>query len=907
MDRNDRIQVDHSVVPAEYPLRVFVSSVMSELKQEREELTKILTSYPLLSAWTFEFTPGSSEPVEDTYLRYVRESDLVIWLVGRETTKPVVKEVQEALASNRPLWVVKLPVDERSEETKALLAKVGSRVKWIEVGSGGLAQAIIPTLQDELARLWRRRPDLGYTSRLHELKNRSLARCIARWQATGVPVDKAEEFATNISVGDPHPVIKQHYARSRLLVLIGDVGAGKSLIAERLYQQAIDVALKDINSPIPVFLEAHEAINGLEDAIKRAADGLGNPHVQGVCAFVDGLDEIGTAASLRILTEARVLARTWPNTRIVITSRPLVSLDNIEEAINVPLLSEDQAYALISDLADVANVRSLAFNWPQPIREALRFPLFAVLLGNYLRTQDMKVPRSKGELISNLVQQALERHGREFQHVTRLLCRLAALSIDRNGSPVPMAEVASPEEIPPLRNSGLVIEDSGAISFALPILTQWFASRSLASGFPSVSELLSDPERLEAWRMPLAIFVATYDHERVTNILRPIAVEHPGFASQIVSDGLANWGLEDGISPPPPHECGMRIRTAMQAWIEGIGPLAKLIAPIGDEGNLLPLGVRSAEGGLWTGWYRGKQRVSDILTLPSNDKQLRDWPEVTWARPGRQSAWAWRWTLGELSDNLARLLRQQALPTEEGPLFMEYIWAAANTLVRPGSVDQRPIPLSEIEWKLSRLPEGQEHIRYNGKLWALRPVKKEILRLLSMGETVLRSPWPAPDQEIRSGWMWEMYSHEQLIARTEAVYKGALEGYCQLVGTWFAKLAEWLQTWAMLPARLKGTLLLPDPRKGLDGAPVISWYFEPLPSGDTSYVELTVTTNPRSIQDLPFNELESKIRQLRHLRAARIGITVRHQVLDIFDHMPATKLAYAWLRGDLRRISWVTT
>lgn len=896
-----------SMQPGENPLLVFISSVISEFEREREEIVKIFKDYRPFRAWVFEFTPGSSEPVDSAYLRKVREADFVIWLIGEETTEPVRNEVREALAANRRLLAIKFPAKRRSEATQVLLDEVGRRVKWIDLEKGGgLREAIELTLDDETTRAIRSIPRTDRLAKLEELYRRSIARCITRWQAAGVPRARACEFADSLSVGTPSQAIRERYMKNPVTVLVGEPGAGKSLIAERLYQQAIAAARNSMDVPVPVYLRAFASVAGLEKAIEEAINGLGNPAVQGVHVLIDGVEEVGIANASRILNESRLFANTWPNSRIVLTSRPIPTFDRIEEVVHVPPLTEEEAYSLIGELAGTSVSAGIASGWPKSIRDAIRLPLFAILLGNYLGAEDMRVPRSKGELISHLVERALKQGSKDLGHVVSLLCRLAALSIDRSGSPVSSAEVAPGEDLTSLLDSGLVVEHSGTISFALPILTQWFAAKSLGKGFPSVGELLNDPQRLEAWRYPLIIFVATSSHEQVTALLEPLTRQHPGFVSSIISDALASWGLSEEVLPPPARECGQRIRSAMKAWVEGIGPLAPLTAPVREDGTLLPIGIRVHGAWLIAGWHYGSERVPDIVPLPYNlDKDLR-WPHTRGARPGRQPAWAWRWTLEELSDRLSDLLRYQALPVEDGPLMREYVWLTALKITGRGSLDYRPIPLTEIEKHLSSFPSHVDVFTDSStRRWNLGPLKREILRLRDLGEVELRPPWPGPDRELRSGWVWEMYSDEQLLARTKAVYEGALNGYKQLVETWFPRFAERLQTWVMLPTRLVGTIVPPDRGNDFAGAPKISWYLEPLPLGDQTYVDLVLGSERMSLRDLPFDQLEAKFRKVRP-GTAPTGFTIHFEILDVFGQRPATRLAYDWLWEDLRKISLVT-
>ena len=81
------------------PLVAFVSSHMSDqTRWARKTVADVLQQSSQFKPWLFEDAPASSEILVDSYLTKVREAGLVIWLVERETTKPVRDEI-----SARPL------------------------------------------------------------------------------------------------------------------------------------------------------------------------------------------------------------------------------------------------------------------------------------------------------------------------------------------------------------------------------------------------------------------------------------------------------------------------------------------------------------------------------------------------------------------------------------------------------------------------------------------------------------------------------------------------------------------------------------------------------------------------------------------------------------------------------------
>jgi hypothetical protein len=892
--------------PGEQPLLVFVSSVMCpELEWAREETEHTIGHAPFLVPWVFEFTPASSEPVDEGYLRKVREADFVIWLVGEEITEPVQKEIREALASDRRLLVVKLPADQRSEATEALLREVGLRAKWVDVAEvGSLRRALELTLGDEIVRAVRSKPGLGRLTRLEELGRASRARCIMRWQAAGVPWAEAVKLADDPFVGAPGPEL-QARGEQQILLLIGEIGAGKSLIAERMLQGAISEARENADAPVPVYLEAQSAVGQLREDIEDAASSLGNPRIQGAVVIIDKADEAGTSPAAELLNEARVLAGTWPRTMVVITSRPIPYLAEAEEAVQVPQLSETEAYALIGQFAGHPITASTAWGWPESVRDAVRRPLFAVLLGTYLRERDMRSPRSTGELLSSLVERSLGRAKADRISANHLLQQLAVLSTDRGGRLVPAAEIASKAELQPLLDSGLVVERSGALAFPLPILTEWFAAQSLAAGVPVPEDLTSAPQRLEHWRYPLIIATGTFGHEQVSKLLTPLAERYPAFAAEIVNEGLARWGLAEDIPPPPSLECGQRVHAAMQTWTKGIGPLAQLIAPVDEEGVLLRVGARVDGMFLSIAWFRGDEDLADVVKLPRSASHTLPPGCIRRrsAQPGRQPAWAWRWTLDELIYELSELLRRRALPVNEGPLAWEAVWQAALAITGRAPASPGPIPLVEIEERLSRLPISAILVSMYRRGYQLDLLRVEVDSLRKAGETELRGPWPGPDRDFGGGGIWASYTDKQILARAKAVYAGALEGYRLLVDTWFPRLAPGLQTAVTLPARLVGVVVPPKPEKGIKGSPVIDWYLEALPSGRRSTVDLSLGEESMGVEYLRL--ANDRLRALRPKAAMWISAWGHHGDLDVFRPNSATALAYDWLRNDLKRVHWV--
>lgn len=894
------------VKSSEQPLGVFVSSVMSpDMKWARDAVAATLDRVPYLSRWLFEYTPASSDTADNSYLSKVREADVVIWLVADKTTEPVQNELREALASERRLWIFKLPAPSRDQATEALVKEVGLKAKWIELKEQAqFAELLDLTLGDEVVRAMRNKPGMGRLAHLEELGRASRARCIARWQALGLSRAEASTLADDASVGDPATTL-DGAAKPPVCVVSGDFGSGKSLVAERLLQRAILNARDNAGAPVPIFLRAGDALGKLKIQTEALSNGLGDPRKQGACIVIDGADEVGIDAAAELLGEARVLASTWPQTSIVITSRPMGFSVGKDEIARVRPLSEEESDAIIERIAGERVTPGGRANWSDPIRSSVSRPLFAVLLAIDLRERTHLSAKSLGEMLGWMVERALGKQKSLAKDLDHILQKLALLSTDRKNSPAPSGEVVSSDLLPGLVDSRLVVLNNGLLSFPLPILAQWFAARAVLSGSVSVEALADNPRRLEVWYYPLIVAVGMASNEEATQLLVPIATKNPALAAMICEEALAQWGMANDVMPPPVQDSGGRIRTAMQAWIAGIGPLAKLIAPLRADGSLRPIGLAVSNAWLYASWYAGTDAIADVVELPPSVHPMGDfepgWRSLRGARPGRQPNWAWRWTLEELRLKLSKLIDQQNLPLEDGLLYQEKMWNTGLLLAGKGNLHYDPLPLDKIEKKLSELAAHGPRINYNGRDLNLDEIKRYLDTLKKKELPSMMCPYPGPDRQ-RGRWIWSGYSEEQIRTRAKAVYEAALQGYSQLVAAWLPRLAPRLELAAMLPVRAVGTIRVEH------DAPRMTFYFEPLPRGSASEIRFSLGQDRAS--DKQQYEEWQKILRTAHALRPEIAEWCNYSfggggITDVFHSDAATRLAYGWLKDDLRRIKWV--
>lgn len=873
------------------------------MKEPRAGAVNALDAPSFLAPWAFEYTPASSEPADWSYLSKVRAADVVIWLVGSRTTEPVQRELREALAHSVPLIVIRLEGADPDAATQALIDEVGLRAKWIKVVAENVRDAVALSMGDEIVRAWRSKPGRGRAAVLELRGGLSRARCIQRWRAAGLTRAEALVLADDLDVGRPPEEVRPT-AEQSLRVIESDVGSGKSLCGERLLQEAIGRALGDPDAPIPVWLTAREAQGDLVAAIQAAAVDVGELERHGANVVIDGADEVGASVAGSLLNAARIAVETWPGTRIVITSRPLAPLERIEEAVRLPLLEEEDSLSLVER---VSGGRATRYGWPPSVKDAVRRPLFAILLGVWLRTRVGTTPRSTGEMLRRLVEREIPDDDGESAAV---LQRLARASTNRGDAPVPIADVADRDRLPALRDSGLVVERDGTVSFGLPILTQWFAAQCLASGNPSIDALLEDPARLDLWRYAVIIAVGELSFEQASVLVDPLVRTDPGFASQVVHDALREYAdASEGLVAPPALDAARSIRQSTEAWLAGVGPLAPLLGIARGDGSVLPLGAASFDDSLMTMWRHADDLDTDVIELPAGEHIFGaspGWGPGRLTRPANEPAWPWRWSLHDLVNAVKPWVKERLLPLEDGPLFEEAAWAEALALLGAGSLTPGPIELSEIEERLAGIPDDALFRDYR-RTYVLRAIRKRVAGLREAGESKLPGPWPPPDEDHGGGgWVWDPYSRERLLERTQAVYEGALRGYAQLVERWLPTLGSRLMTYVTLPAQLVGTLHFDKRERDFSGSPVLHWQFEALDPGHSVTVHLELGEG-RSALRSPEREVELR-RAYNALRAQRPQArqwidTISHATaLDIFGSTPATEIAFGLLADDLKRI-----
>ena len=736
-----------------------------------------------------------------------------------------------------------------------------------------------------------------------EAENKSQSRCIARWQSTGLTLQAAKELsekaACDISTIEPS-------SEKPLVLLIGEFGAGKSFASELLFQKWLLQAREDAQNPIPIYLQASPNIGTLQEHITKIKINHEEDNEKGFYIIVDGMDEVGASIASQLLDEARVIVQAWPKSRIVMTSRPLPTFAAIEEARPAPKLTAEEAYHLISLIAGKAIDTSYRYSWPPAVQDAISRPFFSIILGLYLRENNMLSPKSKGDLLNYLIGKAIEKCGIDNEATKRLLMRLAVLSTDRGNIPVNSTEFRnSGDAIAQIMKSGLIIQSDQQVSFALPIISQWFAAEALAAGMKNVAEFQTDLKSMDYWRYPFIILISFFAHEKVEVSFSVIVENNPALAAGIVKEGIGTWGIDGDTVAPAWLESGKRIRKTMTSWVKGIGNSANFIAPVNENGVLQPLGIHVGHGDITTSWHYGEQNKSEIYELFQDDSKA--YGNITTTHAGRYSTWAWQRTLGELKCNLANLLEERALYVESSPIAIEQSWALFLELTGKSSPCCDFLLIDDVKKLLTGRYAGGSLIKIGNRKYDSGSIWRHIRTLEEKGLDRIIQPWPGPDVIFETGCcVWDLFTDQRLLERTSVIYQQSIEAYIQLVDTFFPALKNRLQTYNVFPAILKGQLVI-SKIKGMQGHPRLEWYLDPLPLNQKNRVDIELCEES-TLPLMDRGELSAGYDKLRRMRtecAEWIGYQSIGQLLDNFQPDPVTETVYGWLWDDLKRISWV--
>ena len=900
---------------SESDLLVFISSVMDdELGLARDSTAKAIQEMGFGRPWAFEYTPASSEAASDAYLRKVEESDFVIWLVGSRTTQPVVNEVHRCLASQGRLLVFKFPADDRDEQTETLLQEAGRVVKWKDVADlPMLGSEITLALSDEIVRALRDPLGVARNQSLVRARDRSIADCLVSLLALGVAEDVANDLAYDRGVG--HDL---NELDPGLHVVTGPQGSGKTLSAHRLFQKAVERALKDSSEAFPILINAADLRGDLWETLDDRCRRYADPQIQPLMVIIDAVDERGAREATSLLRQMEGYANANVRSTLVATTRPLPNLDHRGTTLEIPTLNDDEVVELITKVSGVPLETIVPRFWERSLRESSKFPLFAVMIGVWLRDNPEMRGLSQRRLVEHLGQAAVVEGTGNSEETDRLLQVLAAKAIT-HGTNVRLYEV-TPVSVKQrqLADSRLVHQSGDGADFALPIFREWYAARAVLEGTIAVEDIDLDSDR---WAIPLSVAAHSDNVMMAQAVMKYLASTNPSVAADVLKEDEMNW-YSGGTNPSLPTTAvgiGEKIRRAMGTWADGLGPLFNVIGPVNPEGTLATLGVEFLGNSdcVWFSWYRGLDQLAPVVEFTDDYHPFRhhpelgssrDWPKWYGGGIPPTELWSWVNTKSHLVNNLTEALKRRHLSYEAPDAVAELVWAFALDFNHVDNLHQGPIETSSMLERIQDLlqyPWMTRRIGGNVYTWReIENVKDYLAELSADGQDRLFDPWPAADLQLSSPSIWSRYSDQRLLERTMAVYTAALRIYQAMVERWLPSFVDRLSLYRLMPVRIEGSL------SRLDGSgtqfPLIEWRPMIIPDSERSHVYFAVKPERTRVEppDDYFAEQRDAFTSLRQGDAERLVLFWKSSALDGREPRPATKLAYEWLHHELRRLRW---
>ena len=329
-----------------------------------------------------------------------------------------------------------------------------------------------------------------------------------------------------------------------------------------------------------------------------------------------------------------------------------------------------------------------------------------------------------------------------------------------------------------------------------------------------------------------------------------------------------------------------------------------------------------------TSWYMGSEKLDPVVKLPKGDwRELRsslgpDWSllssEMTPGAEGRPKGWPWLEAKSTLTKSLSDAFKSRRLALISEDAVRELTWTFALAVMNQGCVSPR---LIRSRWILRHIKDiedavyrdrGNSEPKYvykNGIKKFLGEeidlVKSCLLKLIERDNDIVSDPWPARDVAGSEGnSIWNSYSDERLLERTNAVYSAALRIYERMVDQWLCGFRDRLRLYQLLPVRLEGLLACSQQQDPASVGPNLTWWTRSLPAGERSTVVIEMGGREDFDHLSYWREEENNLRQLHPEYETVPALRVSGGGGAIFNDRPATDLAQQWLIDELLELGW---
>ena len=665
----------------------------------------------------------------------------------------------------------------------------------------------------------------------------------------------------------------------QFVVLTGPLGSGKSDIAEAWLRNVANLAHTNPDAPVPVWILIDDLESSLEVQVRKEV-GLRALETLGADIVIDGLDQRADRAE-RVVGQADSLIRRWPRSRVVLTSRATHGVSG-SIVIEVEPLSRAYGRKLVGLVAGTAQLPDMR---PE-IEEALERPLFALLIGQQAASEHLT---TMTEVVEGVVRRIVNRESKDhYQHLRQL-----AVQTVKTGRPVDPEGFIDFDVAAQLRDSPFLTATSQGLSFSLATFEQWFASRAVLEDAVALDNILHNLVSFDRWKYVLSMVLASGEPSRVDPAMAAIARWNPGAIGWIINETESA-----GLYRYPPsssgdnwQEVGTRLRFALEALLDGLGPLSVAFTPFWLNGvdSLEHFSLDLEYGG-------GQVRTTWLISNEVPDNPL---PPVI---DGRTAP---------LSSN-----RSFYMDTAEMPASRNWVWTSARNLLADDLKDR----FTTIAIRVAAQSDGV--------------VRREVEDLLGrevhnpsdlddIGRGLYGNLYPLPDMQP-TGYGWPEFSVEAMSRRIHAVIEAAMDCYVELCESVAPNFGDTLAHKGMMPLEYYGNIHYggSSDRGPYSLGPAtagIHWLLRPtgtaLPDGSRhGRNSVNITVNDRSRTE----EIDDDRQVLGDAYFQYIANTpgiepfaddsfsVSSGQFDLIDKKPATHIAVGWLWDDLKNLKWVS-
>ncbi|NBB31633.1 NACHT domain-containing NTPase [Cellulophaga sp. BC115SP] len=238
------------------------------------------------------------------------------------------------------------------------------------------------------------------------------------------------------------------------MVILGEVGMGKSTTLQYLHFNDAQSALQNKNSPIPIYFELKN-LTDKDHLEKRIIDRIDKDHdftlellkkgAFSIC--LDGLNEIEKNIKVKIFTQIKNLISDYPNNFYIITSRPQGynrEFDDLLQNRNIPVfVLQKMENKQINEFLEkngkkVKDYIVTEINANDRLRKIVQTPLMLLMLIAVVEKEG-KIPKEKGKIIRAFMFSLYDREQKQIIDFDKdtfhlLLCYLGYQTRDLTGS-----------------------------------------------------------------------------------------------------------------------------------------------------------------------------------------------------------------------------------------------------------------------------------------------------------------------------------------------------------------------------------------------------------------------------------------------------------------------------------------